>query len=48
VLRNLRPALDRLPWWGIDFCFCATTERDGRTAVPFVRSLADAVREAPR
>jgi sugar phosphate isomerase/epimerase len=48
VLTNLRPTLDTLPWWGIDFCFCPTTERDGRAAVPFVRSLADAVREAPR
>lgn len=28
-----------LPWWTIDFCFCATTETDGRLAVDFVRDL---------
>jgi sugar phosphate isomerase/epimerase len=46
VLSALGPALDGLEWWGIDFCFCPTTERDGRKAVPFVRDLvaAEAVR----
>jgi sugar phosphate isomerase/epimerase len=41
VLAALRPALDALPWWGVDFCFCPTTEADARLAVPVVRSLAD-------
>jgi sugar phosphate isomerase/epimerase len=32
-----------LPWWTVDFCYCPTTETDGRRAVPFVRQLlADA------
>ncbi len=39
VLDALRPTLDDLEWWTIDFCFCPTTERDARTAVPFVRAL---------
>ena len=39
ALRALRPSLDTLPWWTVDFCFCPTTERDARTAVPFVRDL---------
>jgi sugar phosphate isomerase/epimerase len=40
ALDALRPALDGLEWWGIDFCFCPTTEVDARAAVPFVRNLA--------
>jgi sugar phosphate isomerase/epimerase len=48
ALRALRPALDGLEWWGIDFCFCPTTEADARTAVPFVRNLAAESLEAPR
>lgn len=28
-----------LPWWTVDFCFCPTTEHDGRAAVPVVRDL---------
>jgi len=39
VLRALEPAIDALDWWGIDFCFCATTEADAPKAVPFVRGL---------
>jgi sugar phosphate isomerase/epimerase len=39
ALRALQPSLDNLPWWTVDFCFCPTTERDARTAVPFVREL---------
>ena len=31
----------QLPWWTVDFCFCATTEADGRLAVPFVERLLD-------
>jgi sugar phosphate isomerase/epimerase len=46
VLRALEPALSRLEWWGIDFCFCPTTEVDARNAVPFVRSLAREHQEA--
>lgn len=30
-----------LDWWTVDFCFCPTTENDGRQAVPFVRELLE-------
>lgn len=40
TLQALEPALAGLTWWGVDFCFCPTTEEDGRRAVPFVRELA--------
>ena len=37
-----------LPWWTVDFCYCPTTETDGRLAVPFVRQLlADATSRRP-
>lgn len=39
VIAALEPVATALPWWTVDFCFCPTTERDARTAVPFVRSL---------
>jgi sugar phosphate isomerase/epimerase len=48
ALEALRPAIDGLEWWGIDFCFCPTTEVDGRKAVPFVRDLAERHAEAVR
>jgi sugar phosphate isomerase/epimerase len=41
VISALAPVARTLPWWTVDFCFCPTTEQDGRTAVPFVRSLVD-------
>jgi sugar phosphate isomerase/epimerase len=40
VLRALQPTLDHLPWWCLDFCFCPTTQKDARTAAPYVRALA--------
>ena len=43
-LRALRPVLERLPWWGVDFCFHADVEQDGRAAVPFLRELIRGVR----
>lgn len=42
LLAAVAPARQRLPWWCIDFCFCPTTEQEGRRAVPFARSLASA------
>jgi sugar phosphate isomerase/epimerase len=42
VLQALEPTLRDIDWWGIDFCFCPTTERDARKAVPFVRGLIEA------
>ena len=39
VLTALNPSLENLEWWCVDFCFCATTERDGKLAVPFIKDL---------
>jgi sugar phosphate isomerase/epimerase len=39
VISALEPEALTLPWWTVDFCFCPTTERDGRRAVPFVAEL---------
>ena len=39
VLAALGPAAGRLPWWTVDFCFCASTDTDGRAAIPVVRGL---------
>jgi sugar phosphate isomerase/epimerase len=41
VLEVVREQVRPLSWWTVDFCFCPTTERDGRAAVPFVRELVD-------
>jgi hypothetical protein len=48
VLQALRPAIDSLDWWGVDFCFCATTEADAPNAPPYVRSLARELQAAMR
>lgn len=39
VLQALAPEVWQLEWWGVDFCFCPTTERDARAAVPFLNQL---------
>ena len=39
VLTELAPIWDDLDWVCFDFCFCPTTERDARAAIPFVRDL---------
>jgi sugar phosphate isomerase/epimerase len=39
VLRNMEPALKILEWWTVDFCFCPTTEKDAKDAVPFIKNV---------
>ena len=39
VLRNMEPALKNLEWWTVDFCFCPTTEKDAKDAVPFIKNV---------
>lgn len=41
VLDALGESLDPLEWWCFDFCFCPTTEEDGRKAIPFVEKLIE-------
>jgi sugar phosphate isomerase/epimerase len=43
VLAALRPALDNLEWWCVDFCFCRTTEKDGKRAISFIKKLAETI-----
>jgi sugar phosphate isomerase/epimerase len=43
VMEVLRPVAAKLPWWCVDLCFNADAEAAGRAAVPFVRSLTQAV-----
>ena len=39
VLRGMKEEVLPLEWWCFDFCFCPTTEKDGRAAIPFVETL---------
>lgn len=43
VLKALRPTLDNLEWWCVDFCFWPGTEVEARKSLPFVRDLAKAL-----
>lgn len=40
LLCSIRPTAEKLEWWCVDFCFCPTTERDAKAAVPFLRKTA--------
>ncbi len=39
VLQTMQPIIEPMEWWCVDFCFCPTTEVDGRKAMPFIRNL---------
>ncbi|MBC2839842.1 sugar phosphate isomerase/epimerase [Robiginitalea sp. SC105] len=39
VLAAMRGDVEKLEWWCFDFCFCPTTERDARRAIPFVEGI---------
>ena len=39
VLQTMRPIIEPMEWWCVDFCFCPTTDVDGRKAVPFIKNL---------
>ncbi|MCH9021168.1 MAG: sugar phosphate isomerase/epimerase [Planctomycetes bacterium] len=39
VLRALEPSIGELEWWCVDFCFCPTSEQDGKDAVPFLKKI---------
>jgi sugar phosphate isomerase/epimerase len=40
LLRSIRSEAGKMEWWCVDFCFCPTTERDAKAAVPFLRKTA--------
>ena len=37
VLKVMQPTLEGLDWWCVDFCFCPTTEKDAKLAIPFIK-----------
>ena len=39
VIESIREEVEPLEWWCFDFCFCPTTEADGKKAVPFVENV---------
>lgn len=39
VLQAMKPIIEPMEWWCVDFCFCPTTDVDGRKAVPFIQKL---------
>lgn len=43
VLKTMKPIIEPMDWWCVDFCFCATTDVDGRKAVPFIQQVVSEV-----
>jgi hypothetical protein len=43
VLAVMKPVINNLPWWCVDFCFNPQTPTAGRDAVPVVRGLMQEV-----
>jgi sugar phosphate isomerase/epimerase len=43
VLGEMKSVLEKLEWWCVDFCFCPTTEEDGKKAVPFIKNVIEKV-----
>ncbi len=39
VIEAIKDEVMPLPWWCFDFCFCPTTERDVKKAIPFVHNI---------
>jgi sugar phosphate isomerase/epimerase len=45
VLAAMKPVINNLPWWCVDFCFNPQTPTAGRDAVPVVRQLMEYIQE---
>lgn len=43
VINEIREEVEPLEWWCFDFCFCPTTERDARLAIPFVENVINQI-----
>ena len=41
VLKVMKPTLENLEWWCVDFCFCPTTDKDAKLALPFINTLVE-------
>ena len=43
VISAIRGQVESLTWWCFDFCFCPTTEEDGKKAIPYVENVIDKI-----
>jgi len=43
VISVMKPTLEKLDWWCVDFCFCPTTEKDAKLAIPFIKKIVDQI-----
>ena len=43
VLSSMKPVIKDLPWWCVDFCFCAEVEKAGRDGITFLRNISKEV-----
>jgi len=39
LLKAIGDEVEPLPWWCFDFCFCPTTEKDAKLAIPFMNNI---------
>jgi sugar phosphate isomerase/epimerase len=39
VLKVMKSTLEKLEWWCVDFCFCRTTEKNAKLAIPFIQNI---------
>jgi len=43
VISVMKPLLEKLEWWCVDFCFCPTTEKDANLAIPFIKNIVEQI-----
>jgi sugar phosphate isomerase/epimerase len=43
VLNSMKPFIKDLPWWCVDFCFCAEVEKAGKDGAAFLRDISKEV-----
>lgn len=43
IISAIKDEVEPLPWWCFDFCFCPTTEKDAKAAIPFVENVIEQV-----
>jgi sugar phosphate isomerase/epimerase len=43
VISVMAPTIERLDWWCVDFCFCPTTEKDAKLAIPFIKDIVSQI-----
>jgi sugar phosphate isomerase/epimerase len=43
VLTVMKPTLENLEWWCVDFCFCPTTDKDAKLAIPYIKNIVEQI-----